>query len=233
MNLEQINEKAITLARRLGGYTDRSGKHSPGIIDWIKEHPDAAPNLYEMMDCNIEYAEILSMLKAYYDQNGYPVIIDGGRKRRATANDLSRLHDALGKCFFHLFEMDTLRDVKHHPFLQQKEANAMYCAIKISELNLNYIVPTAPDLQRIKKEMLCKAMSVPFYIWQVQRTDPNYQYDNKEEFEGMQEAFALYQTSGQQQQFAKLVQDLHNKINSNYKYSTQENNISRIKQIRK
>lgn len=109
----------------------------------------------------------------------------------------------------------------------------MYCAIKISELNLNYIVPTAPDLQRIKKEMLCKAMSVPFYIWQVQRTDPNYQYDNKEEFEGMQEAFALYQTSGQQQQFAKLVQDLHNKINSNYKYSTQENNISRIKQIRK
>lgn len=33
MNLEQINEKAITLARRLGGYTDRSGKHSPGIID--------------------------------------------------------------------------------------------------------------------------------------------------------------------------------------------------------
>lgn len=60
-----------------------------------------------MMDCNIEYAEILSMLKAYYDQNGYPVIIDGGRKRRATAKDLSRLHDALGKCFFHLFEMDT------------------------------------------------------------------------------------------------------------------------------
>lgn len=227
VNLEQINEKAETLRKRLEGYMDKDGQRVSGILEWIKKNPGTDPNVYEIMDCNIEYAEVLAMLRAYYDQNGYPIITDRGVKRRATVNDLPHLHSALAGCFMGLAEMDALRDVDHHPFFKQPEANSMYCSIKISQLNLNYVVPTDPGLQRIKKEMLCKSMSVPFYIWQVQRRKPTYQYDNKAEFEGMQEAFALYQETEQPPQFAKLVQALHNKIDDNYKYSAKEDSTNK------
>ena len=34
---------------------------------------------------------------------------------------------------------------------------------------MNYDIPEDIETKRIKKELLCKSMSVPFYIWQVQR----------------------------------------------------------------
>lgn len=62
-------------------------------------------------------------------------------------------------------------------------------------------------------------MSVPFYIWQVKRTEPAYQYDNINEFEGMKQMNALYQASVSPAQFAESVDNLHKVIESSYKYS--------------
>ena len=94
---------------------------------------------------------------------------------------------------------------------------------------MNYDIPENMETKRIKKELLCKSMSVPFYIWQVHRTNPNYQYDNKTEFEEMKEAFALYEASEEPCQFLPLIFNLHNKIEKDYKYSTQDKENKTIK----
>ena len=48
------------------------------------------------------------------------------------------------------------------------------------------------DMSRIKKEILCKSVSIPFYIWQERRTNPNFQYDNTTEFNELKEMYSLY-----------------------------------------
>ena len=115
--------------------------------------------------------------------------------------------------------MDYLRDTTSHPFFASEEAMDLYSYIKFCQLEACYQIPEDIDMQRIKRETLCKAMSVAFYIWQVQRTEPEYQFDNKDEFEGMQESLALYEASESPCQFGSRVAALHNKINSNYKYA--------------
>lgn len=229
MKLEKIIAKANVLDRRLNGYTNESDEYVSGIIDWIKSNPNTDPNIYEIMDCNIEYAEILAALKAYYEQTGYPIIIDKGEQRKATIQDLPKLHSVLGNCFFALAELDDLRDIEHHPFCNEKEAHSMYCAIKTSQLELNYILATDPGLRKIKKEILCKSMSVAFYIWQTKRTEPNYQYDNMTEFEEMKEAYALYESTESPCQFASQIQALCAKINVDYKFNTSKNLDNKVK----
>lgn len=60
-------------------------------------------------------------------------------------------------------------------------------------------------------------MSVPFYIWQVQRTEPEYQYDNVEEFSKMKANLDLYKKEGNTQ-FVPEIESLFRVIEQNYKY---------------
>ena len=63
-------------------------------------------------------------------------------------------------------------------------------------------------------------MSVPFYIWQVQRTEPNYQFDNEHEFNGLKEMFALYETTENPCQYKIQIENLLSKIEEDYKYKS-------------
>ena len=56
----------------------------------------------------------------------------------------------------------------------------------------------------------------------------DYQYDNKSEFEGMKEAFALYEASEEPCQFFQQVSNLHNKIEKDYKYSTPDDTNKKL-----
>ena len=66
MNLEQSIEKLTNLIDRIRGYVNADGEHVDGIIDWISKNPDTDPNVYEIMDCNVQFAEILAELRARY-----------------------------------------------------------------------------------------------------------------------------------------------------------------------
>ena len=217
MNLEQTIEKLTNLIDRIRGYVNADGEHVDGIIDWIIKNPDTDPNVYEIMDCNVQFAEILAELRKHYVKNG---------KIDATAQNsvpyMIAFHPEIEECYYVLEKMDELRDTDNHPFFTFPEAQEMYYSVKYCQDFASYVLPQDESMRRIKREVLCKSMSVPFYIWQVHRTEPNYQYDNKGEFEGMKEAFALYEVSEEPCQFLPLVFNLHNKIEKDYKYSTQD-----------
>lgn len=213
MSLEQIETSIADLNNKM-----------EGINNWIRNNPHITdPNVYEIMDCNVQYAECISRLNTYYKENGYPEIETKEGTRVATKYDLPTLHPSIGDCFFKLVEMENLRKVTTHPFLTQPEPNSLLCSIKASAMAAEYEIPNDPAIARIKRETICKSMSVPFYIWQVKRTEPDYQYDNQEEFSQMQEMFDLYKTTSQEQtgtcQYENNITALFSKIDKDYKYS--------------
>ena len=194
MELEQLKSEAENFAERV-----------TGINKWIKSNPqEKDPNAYEIMDCNVSLAELFS---EYAEVDCSRVLQNAAAK-----------HPEIEPCYFGVVEMDSLRDTAHHPFFQSKEANDLYCAVKRSQLSMDYEIPEDMETRRIKKELLCKSMSVPFYIWQVQRENPDYKYDNAAEFSGMKAMLDIYKSEGNTQ-FVPEIEAMFNVIEKNYKYS--------------
>ena len=174
------------------------------INNWIKQHPEVTdPNAYEIMDCNVSLAELLSE----YAQ------IDNSR----VLQNAAMKHPEIEPCYFGVVEMDELRDTAHHSFFQSQEANDLYCAIKQSQLSMNYDIPEELETRKIKKELLCKSMSVAFYIWQVHRNEPDYQYDNTTEFNEMKLMLDIYKQEGNTQ-FVPEREAMFHVIENNYQY---------------
>ena len=223
MNIEQTIEKLNSLIDRIRGYVNVDGEYIAGIIDRISKNPTTAQNVYEIMDCNVQFAEILAELRNYYVKND---------KIDATAQNsvpyMIAFHPEIEECYYVLETMDYLCDTENHPFFASKEASKMYQSIKCCQDFATYILPQDNVMKRLKREVLCKSMSVPFYIWQEQRTKVDYRYDNKTEFEKIKEAFALYEVSEEPCQFLSQVSSLHNKIETNYKYSTQDDENKKL-----
>lgn len=213
MTLEQIEERIANLSIRING-----------INTWIKNNPQVTdPNVYEIMDCNVQYAEVVAELVAYYNEQGWPEIneetgdmmLEKNWPRSARVADLPYLHPDLANCFLGLCTMETLRDFPMHPFIQEKTPYEMYAAVRMRQLAGTYVLGKTEEDRRIKRELICKSMSVPFYIWQVQRTEPNYQFDNEQEFNGMKYMFALYEASEEPCQYKIQIQNLLSKIEEN------------------
>lgn len=185
--------------------TEKFTERVTGINKWIKSNPqEKDPNAYEIMDCNVSLAELFSE----YAEVDYSRVLQNAAAK----------HPEIEPCYFGVVEMDSLRDTEHHPFFQSKEANDLYCAVKRSQLSMDYDVPANSETRRIKKELLCKSMSVPFYIWQTQRKDPEYQYDDVTEFSGMKAMLDIYKSEGNTQ-FVPEIEALFGVIEKNYKYS--------------
>ena len=231
MQIEEIETRVSQLTNRI-----------MGIITWIKDNPQVTePNVYEIMDCNVQYAELVAELVAYYNENGWPTISaetgDMMAKkewpREARTADLPHLHPSLANCYLGLYKMETLRAFPLHQFMQQRATNDMYAAVRMRQLAGTYALPKTEEDRRIKRELICKSMSVPFYIWQVHRTEPDYQYDNKTEFDSMKEMFALYEASEEPCQFKDQVTNLFAEINKNYKYKEDKQEVKATQKEKK
>ena len=85
-----------------------------GINTWIKNNPQVTdPNVYEIMDCNVQYAELVAELVAYYNEFGWPEIneetgdmmLEKAWPRSARVSDLPHLQWKLYENFqfIHLF----------------------------------------------------------------------------------------------------------------------------------
>lgn len=197
MKIEQLEKETQTLTERI-----------VGINNWIKANPQVAdPNAYEILDCNVSLAETLA---EYAKVENSQVL-----------QEVSSKHSEIEPCYLSVVEMDVLRDTTHHPFFQNKEVNDLYCEVKKSQIFMNYDIPENMETKRIKKELLCKSMSVPFYIWQVHRTEPKYEYDNASEFNSMKAMLDIYKQEGNTQ-FVPQIEALFGIIEKNYKYSSQK-----------
>lgn len=199
MNVKEVEERIDNLGNRV-----------QGINTWIKENPQITdPNVYEIMDCNIQFAEYTSKLNQYYNQ---------ATDKDQVTKTLESARPIVEYCNNQLGEMELLRNVENHPFFQSQAANHLYTSLIKAQATGNYEVPEKSEDVQLKRELLCKSMSVPFYIWQVQRNEPDYQYDNVGEYQQMKDMLSLYKAAGNTQ-FVKEVEDLFTTIEKNYKYS--------------
>lgn len=253
---EGLAELADTLTARI-----------EGINEWIKNNPDTDPNFYEIMDCYVDYASLVSTANDYYTKAGYPMI----KKRRyydanaekaeaeatqhdivefdpnimaydevevkATHYDIINFDPNIRACDMAMKEMLRLRRVwwtdEKGGFASEQDVHDFLMEFHYRAAIGEYHVPENPMLAQMKKEILCKSMSIPFYIWQEQRTNPDYRYDNEGEFTTLKKNYGIYQTAVGIQfstidldgnrydgpQFGQGIEALIDRVEKNYKYS--------------
>ena len=223
--LEEINKQAEALANRF-----------KGINSWIEANKDTDPNFYEMIDCMVEYGKLAKLYDKYYQKNGYPTYEDGSEEKEATHYHLTLVSPKLKEAQSELSKMWDLRG--KHPFFEDKIVSEFTSELSMRTQIAEYTIPEDKEIERLKKETLCKTAGIYFYIWQVKQTNPDYQYDNADEWNNLLQAYEIYKdtvgievgysnSSGTEKyegpQFGRELEKMHEVINKNYKYSDNNN----------
>ena len=170
-----------------------------GINNWIKENPDTEANFYEIMDIYVECSKLTTRAVKYYNIVGYPFYHE--EERQATHYDITRINPKISSCWDGLSEMLRLRKIdassrimnRSTPnFANEPEIVNMFTELSYRGSSGEFYVPENPVLEQLQKAVMCKSVSIPFYIWQVQQNQPDYKYDNGEEFDKLKELYDIY-----------------------------------------
>lgn len=179
-DLMLLNQNAVNLGNRF-----------EGINNWIKENINTAPNFREMIDCTIEYGKLVSQYDAYYRENGYPVLENGDRC--ATHYEIPVVSPAVKVAQERLHEMMRLRG--KHEFFYDETAREFIQELGYRAEIAEYHEPEDQAAAAAKKDALCIAAGVYFYIWETKKREPWYQYDNVSEWNDLNSKYALYKES--------------------------------------
>ena len=209
--LEEINRQAEALTNRFRG-----------INSWIEANINTDPNFCEMVDCMVEYGKLTKLYDKYYQKVGYPTFNNGSEEVEATHYHLALVSPKLKEAQSELSKMWNLRCKS--PFFEDETVREFITELSMRTKIAEYYVPEDKEIERIKKEILCKTASIYFYIWQVKQTNPDYQYDNEAEWNNLLQAYEIYKDAVKYvgPQFGKEIEKMHKEINKSYKYSDTE-----------
>ena len=209
--LEEINRQAEALTNRFRG-----------INSWIEANINTDPNFCEMVDCMVEYGKLTKLYDKYYQKAGYPTFNNGSEEVEATHYHLALVSPKLKEAQSELSKMWNLR--RKSPFFEDETVREFTNELSMRTKIAEYYVPKDKEIERIKKEILCKTASIYFYIWQVKQTNPDYQYDNEAEWNNLLQAYEIYKDAVKYvgPQFGKEIEKMHKEINKSYKYSDTE-----------
>ena len=210
--LEEINKQAEALTNRFRG-----------INSWIEANINTDPNFYEMVDCMVEYGKLVKQYDKYYQKAGYPTFDNGSEEVSATHYHLALVSPKLKEAQSELSKMWDLR--RKSPFFEDEIVREFTNELSLRAKIAEYYVPEDKEIERIKKEVLCKTAGIYFYIWQVKQTNPDYKYDNEAEWNNLLQAYEIYKDAAKYvgPQFGKELEKMHAVINENYKYSDNVN----------
>ncbi len=225
---------------KIGAMADNLSERIEKINNRIKNNPNTDPNFYEIMDCEVELGKVFSNMGNYYSLMGYPERQENNAKMPNTYThyEIFRFDQHAKEVNDKLKEMITLRSPEMRKVFDDiPEIYHLYEQVSGSNLSADYDDPKG-NMSEIKKEILCKSVSIPFYIWQERRTNPDFQYDNTAEFDALKEMYALYSaqvgtqvthkradgTVYQGPQFGEEIESLISVIEKSYKYSTENEN---------
>ena len=206
--LEEINKQAEALINRFRG-----------INSWIEANINTDPNFYEMVDCMVEYGKLTKQYDKYYQKAGYPTFYNGSEEVEATHYHLALASPKLKEAQSELTKMWNLRE--NSPFFEDETVRKFTDELSLRAKIAEYYVPEDKEIERIKKEVLCKTAGIYFYIWQVKQTNPDYKYDNEAEWNNLLQAYEIYKDAAKYvgPQFGRELEKMHAVINENYKYS--------------
>lgn len=153
MKKDEIMQSFIELDSRLRG-----------INNWISDNRKTDPNFYEICDCWISFGNLAHEVNNNTDLEN--------------VNDFRMASRFLTSCREQMAIMESLRNVSDDPFLKENnDARELYnCVVRDATMCLT-------DYDSITSELIKKSLSVPFYIWQENRNNAEFKYDNKSEFD--------------------------------------------------
>lgn len=203
------------------------------INDWVAQNPDTDPNYYEYIDCLCRFGELASDATKYFNQVGWPTDEKG---KELTHYDAWRSTPALETCHAELLKLAQTRKIGEEGFTDPKtnpEAVEFLRELRTRCSIGEYFTGDGPEYRNMKRELICRSFSVPFYIWQKQRKEPGYQYDNRVEFEQMKcyrdlnvqmyphQCFIIHEdeTTYEGPQFGDNIDAMFAQIEKSYKYS--------------
>ena len=213
------------------------------INHWIQENPQITdPNMYEYTQVVVEFGELLKEADDFYKKNGYPENIDsqGGHYeipyKVAEFNEVNEEIKKLVK----LRNLNNRGENSTHIFTSLPEVREFLTELERRVYSSEYIVPKDLEIKKLKKVILCKCMGIAFYIWNTKRNEPEYIYDNKAEFEMLQEMYNTYAVEEGNQivkhdangntyegpQFGDVIENIMKYINKNYIYGQEDANVS-------
>lgn len=204
-----------------------------GINAWIEQNMNTAPNFREMIDSIIEYGKLVSKTDEYYRENGYPMIDEKGRK--ATHYEIPTVVPEVKGAQEQLHTMMRLRG--KHEFFKDETAKNFIQELTYRAETADYDEPLDLAVAAAKKDAMCIAAGVYFYIWDTMQREPWYKYDNVSEWNELNDKYNLYKESvGIQEevryedhiyqgpQFGEVLEAMLDGIEKNYAFSDVKTN---------
>lgn len=205
-----------------------------GINAWIEQNMNTAPNFCQMIDSIIEYGKLVSKTDEYYRENGYPMIDEKGRK--ATHYEIPTVVPEVKGAQEQLHTMMRLKG--KHEFFKDETAKNFIQELTYRAETADYDEPLDPAVAAAKKDAMCIAAGVYFYIWDTQQREPWYKYDNVSEWSDLNNKYALYKESvGIQEevryddriyqgpQFGEVLETMIDGIGKNSVFSEEKTNV--------
>lgn len=162
-----------------------------GINGWIEQNMNTAPNFREMIDCIIEYGSLVSRYDDYFRESGYPIIEK--KDREATHYEIPVVVPEVKGAQEQLHTMMRLRG--KHEFFRDEAAKNFIQELTYKAETASYHVPEDQTVAAAKKDAMCLAAGVYFYIWDTQQREPWYKYDNVSEWNDLNNKYTLYKES--------------------------------------
>lgn len=203
------------------------------INAWIEQNMNTTPNFRQMIDSIIEYGKLVSKTDEYFRKTGYPMIDEKGRK--ATHYEIPVAVPEVKDAQQQLHTMMRLRG--KHEFFRDEVAKNFIQELTYSAETADYDEPLDQAVAAAKKDAMCIAAGVYFYIWDTKQREPWYKYDNVSEWNDLNNKYALYKESvGIQEevryddhiyqgpQFGEVLEAMINGIDKNYAFSEAKTN---------
>lgn len=149
------------------------------VIEYLKDkNENIKLNLYEISTFMISIAEL-------------------DKLSNLDTNDLWDQFDTMIK----LYNIDT-----DHIFNSNDEVNRLYSSLYQSTRSKSYLIPADEVERKIKKELISESLKINYYIAESIEKDPNFKYDNEDEYDNYNKLFITYLNSSENPEFKEELE---------------------------
>ena len=155
------------------------------VIEYLKGKDDIKPNLFEISTFMISISE----LNKLSDLN---------------TDDLWDQFDTMIKLY----------NINNDPILNSNdEINSLYSSLYQSTRSKSYQIPADEVERKIKRELISESLKINYYIAESLDKDPNFKYNNEDEYDNYIKIFTTYLNSSEEPEFKNELEANKNYLN--------------------
>ena len=162
--------------------------------EYIKDHHDIKPNLFEITSFMISISEL----------------------EKVSNKNLENIWTKFDN-MTRLYKLDN-----DNIFNSNEEINRLYSKLYQSTRSRKYEIPIDETEQKIKKELITKYLGIAYFIAESKDNNPSFTYDNKEEYNSLDNLYNTYLNSSKESEFIDDINNIRNYIKENSNFKTKE-----------